>query len=90
MSRSKHWLVGLVLSLVLLAPVACSKDETVMPDLSGMREIEATEALKNAGIDDWTVGFSQGPNPMVVTDTNPEAGEAVEPDTEVKITLDGR
>ncbi len=60
-----------------------------MPDLSGMREQEASEALRDSGIEDWTVRWTEGPKPMVVVDQEPDAGRPVDPETEVLIILSG-
>ena len=70
--------------------LACSSESTTMPDLSGMREEEASAVLRDNGIEDWTVEWAEGENPMVVVDQEPDAGQPVEPDTDVVISLSGR
>lgn len=74
--------------LIAFVP-ACSDDKT-MPDLSGMRKDEAAAALRANGIRDWTEKWSEGSNPLVVVDQEPDAGEPVDLDTEVLISLSGR
>ncbi|HYN35359.1 MAG TPA: PASTA domain-containing protein [Actinomycetota bacterium] len=60
-----------------------------MPDLTGMRNDESTEAMDEAGIEDYTVEWREGSDPLVVIDQTPEAGEPVTSETEVSVTLSG-
>ena len=61
-----------------------------MPDLSGIREDEATAALEEEGIEDWTVEWHEGTKPMVVVDQEPDEGDSVSENSEVQIVLSGQ
>jgi PASTA domain len=89
-NNGRRRLGACLVTLMLLSSVACSKGESVMPDVHGMREDAASDALGDAGIEDWTVRFIEGSKPMVVKDQDPEPGEIVDSETEILITLDGR
>ena len=91
MRRPRHYFKPAVLiGMLAVFVLACSSESTTMPDLSGMREEEASAVLRANGIEDWTVEWAEGENPMVVVDQEPDAGQPVEPDTEVVISLSGR
>ena len=86
--KRRQTLATVAAAAVLTLP-GCSSRERTMPDLSGMREDEATAVLEEEGIEDWTVEWHEGANPMVVVDQEPEAGEPVIDDSEVRIVLSG-
>ena len=86
---SRRGLAAAATFVVVLVSGACDQADE-MPDVLGMHEDEATETLENAGIEDWTVKWIEGPKRTVVTRQVPDPGEAVTPDEEVFITLDGR
>lgn len=76
------------LLLLLVTPVACSND-LVMPDLTGMSNDESAEAMEDAGIEDYTVHFVEGPNPLEVIDQDPDPGEPINSESEVLVNLSG-
>ncbi len=80
----------IVISVLAISSFACSSEEATMPELFGMREDEASEALTENGIDDWTVEWHEGENPSVVVNQKPKPGLPVEQETEVLIILSGK
>ena len=61
-----------------------------MPDLHGLDKDESSETMEESGIDDYTVEWHEGENPLVVVDQVPDAGETIDDETEVRIVLSGR
>ena len=81
--------VAVIVGVLAVLSIACTDDGVTMPDLSGMRKDEATATLRENGIEDWSENWSEGPNPLVVVDQEPNPGEPVGSDTEVEISLSG-
>ena len=87
--RPKRLRSGIVVGALAMSFLFACSSESTMPDLSGMREREASAALRESGIEDWTVKWAEGPNPLVVIDQEPDAGRPVGPETDVLISLSG-
>ena len=83
-----HTIVAVVAAAVFTLS-GCSSGDPTMPDLLGMREDEATAVLEEEGIEDVTVEWHEGTKPMVVVDQEPEAGDSVSDNSEVRIVLSG-
>ena len=78
-----------VVAVAVFTLTGCSSGDPTMPDLSGMREGEAEAVLEEEGIEDWTVEWHEGTKPAVVVDQEPEAGDSVSDNSEVRIVLSG-
>ena len=86
--QSRRIIVAVTAAAVLTLP-GCASGDPTMPDLLGMREDEATAVLEEEGIEDWTVEWHEGAKPMVVVDQEPEAGDSVSSNSEIRIVLSG-
>ena len=84
----RHNIVAVVTAAVFVLPV-CSSGDPTMPDLSGMSKDEATFILLKEGVEDWTVEWHEGANPLVVVDQEPEPGDPVTEETEALVVLSG-
>ena len=85
--RLRFLTVLLFLSVIVVS--ACS-DSDVMPDILGMNKDDSAEAMSDAGIDDWTVEWREGDEPLKVIYQSPDPGTPIEYEMEIKITLSGR